>query len=454
MKEYIFLIIISTTFTYIVFPLTKESREISSSDNQTTIIKKLDEINYYVTINIGSEKKNVKSFITQTNSEFYIGGKNTDNHKYDETTSESYNCTNTETISISYSSYVEGLKSTETFYIENDKKEIQEIKNVDFILGTKSKENNMNEGEIGLHLPYNNAPSELNFIFCLKRANIIERYYWYFDFDDFSKGKGKMVVGGFPHDLNIKKYNESNKIEIRGLNRGYTVNWGFFFSNIYYDEPYILISKDVEGQIEFNKGLISAPIDVAKNLEESFFNKYLGNNICFKKEIANEWFYYCKKNKKFNIKEFRSIYLKSTDLEIIFELDYEDLFYYKNNYYLFLITFKGKIWNLGELFYKKYYIFYNQDSKTCGYYKGMEQEKKKNNDNNNGSKNLLLYILLVLILISVIVVGIIFYWKKGPRRKKANELDDDNYDYEPQNKDVSEDKANTLVDDKSNNDYY
>ena len=56
MKEYIFLIIISTTFTYIVFPLTKESREISSSDNQTTIIKKLDEINYYVTINIGSEK--------------------------------------------------------------------------------------------------------------------------------------------------------------------------------------------------------------------------------------------------------------------------------------------------------------------------------------------------------------------------------------------------------------
>ena len=169
--------------------------------------------------------------------------------------------------------------------------------------------------------------------------------------------------------------------------------------------------------------------------------------------MTNEFFYYCKKDKKFDIKEFKSIYLKSADLEIIFELDYKDLFYYNNNYYIFLITFKGEsnIWNLGELFYKKYYIFYNQDSKTLGYYKGMEQEKKKNNDNNNGSKNLLLYILLILILISVIVVGIIVYLKKGPRRQRANELDD-NYDYESQNKDVSEDKAKQFIDGKNNND--
>ena len=180
---------------------------------------------------------------------------------------------------------------------------MQEIKNVDFILGTKSKENNINEGEIGLHLPYNNNTSpELNFIFCLKRANIINRYSWYFDFDDFSKGKGKMVVDGFPHDLNIKKYNESNKVEIPALDRTYTVNWGFFFPNIYYDESYISLSKEVDGQIEFNKGLISAPVNAAKNLEESFFNKYLEKNICFKIELINELFYYCKKNKKFNVK--------------------------------------------------------------------------------------------------------------------------------------------------------
>ena len=455
MKEIIFLIIISTTFTYLVFPLIKESREITSSDNQTIIIKKLDEINFYVTINIGSEKKNVKAFITQANSDFCIGGQNTKNHKYDETSSESYNCTNTGKISLSYSSYEEGLLSTETFYIENEKKEIQEIKNVDFILGTRSKESNINEGEIGLHLPYNNASPELNFVFCLKRTKIINSYYWYFDFDDFSNGNGKMVVDGFPHDLNPKIYNESNKIEIKGLNRGYTVNWGFFFTNIYYDESYISISNEVEGQIEFNKGLISAPSDAAKNLEESFFNKYLEKDICFKIEkLTNEFFYYCKKDKKFDIKEFKSIYLKSADLEIIFELDYKDLFYYNNNYYIFLITFKGEsnIWNLGELFYKKYYIFYNQDSKNIGYYKGMEQEKKKSKDKDKINYFLLIFILLFLILIGVIIVGIIFYLKKGPRKNRANELDDDNYSYEV-NPNDSEDKINKLIDEKNNNNY-
>ena len=206
-------------------------------------------------------------------------------------------------MSLSYSSYLEGLRSTETFYIKNGKKEIQEIKNVDFILGTESKENNENEGEMGLHLPINNCSPELNFIFCLKRANITNSYYWYFDFDDFSNGNGKMIVDGFPHDVNMKKYNKNNKVEIGGINRGYTINWGFYFSNIYYDEPYISISKEnnIEGQIEFNKGLILAPFEAAKKFEDLFFNEYIDKKICFKIEEITEMFYYCQKDKKFNV---------------------------------------------------------------------------------------------------------------------------------------------------------
>ena len=247
-----------------------------------------------------------------------------------------------------------------------------------------------------------------------------------------------MVVDGFPHDLNIKKYNQSNKVEIHALNRSYTFNWGFFFSNIYYDESYISLSKEVEGQIEFNKGLISAPIDVAKNLEESFFNKYLGKNICFKKELANEWFYYCKKNKKFNIKEFRSIYLKSTDLEIIFELDYEDLFYEKNNKLYFLICFETdkpednkfneiSEWIFGKPFMKKYQFSFDVENRIIRFYENLNgyiHNTTKNTNLKYTYSNILLsiknipFIIFFLFIVFLSFLYILKYSKNG--KKKSN----------------------------------
>ena len=115
-------------------------------------------------------------------------------------------------------------------------------------------------------------------------------------------------------------------------------------------------------------------------------------------------------------------------MQTIFELNYNDLFYYKDDYIYFLLLFQGSSWTFGELFLKKYYLVFNQDSKTIGYYMNIEEERSINNDNSdneNKDKINLFHILLILILASIIVVGIILYTKKGKRKNRANELDDD-----------------------------
>lgn len=448
MKEYIFIFLISTTFSYLTFPLNVEVQEITNKDNQTDIIKKLQDRKLYITMNIGSEKSNVKTYIVLSKNELYIAGKNVKNHKYDESASISYNCTDCSKINFNYAMYKEGIFSIESFNIKNGEGKEQTVNNISFILGVSSNWENPLEGEIGLHMPYPGSFKDYNFILNLKQANATKSYNWYLDFDNFSNGGGKLVVDGFPHELNEKLYKKEKFASIEAINSGYTYNWGIIFDSIYYNEQTFELSKDLKTSFEFDFGLISAPNNVAKTLENSFFNKYISKNICFRNYfgVYKESFIYCKNTKEFNPKEFQSIYFKSIKLEIIFELDYQDLFYYKDDFVYFLITFKEgeSLWRLGEVFLKKYYIVFNQDSKTMGYYQGMEKEKERISESSFDIKYFFLIVILVLILVALIVVAILFYKKRGPRKTRANELDDDDFDYQAKN-DENENKKISLI---------
>ena len=448
MKKYIFLFLISTVFSYLIFPLNVEVQEITNKDNQTDIIKKLQNRKLYITMNIGSEKVNVKAYIVLSKNELYIAGKNIKNHQYDESTSVSYNCTDCTKKTFDYAMYREGVFSIESFNIKNGENKEQTVNNISFILGVNSTWENPLEGEIGLHMPYPGSFENYNFILNLKLTNATKSYNWYLDFDNFSNGGGKLVVDGFPHDLNEKLYNKDKFATIPAINSGYTYNWGIVFDNIYYNDQTIELTKVLKTSFEFDFGLISAPNDVAKMLEKNFFSKYISNNICFRNYfgVYKESFFYCKNTKEFNPKEFQSIYFKSNKLEIIFELDYQDLFYYKDDFVYFLITFKegDTLWRLGEVFLKKYYIIFNQDSKTMGYYQGMEKEKTPYKESSFDIKYFFIIVVLVLILISLIVVAILYYKKRGPRKIRANELDDDDYDYQAKNEE-NENKKISLI---------
>ena len=75
---------------------------------------------------------------------------------------------------------------------------------------------------------------------------------------------------------------------------------------------------------------------------------------------------------------------------------------------------------------KKYSLVYDLDKKIIGTYIGNKEEEGKNPIN--------LTLLILLIALGILVIGliifIIFYLKK-PRKIRASELNDDNYEYFP-----------------------
>ena len=454
MKIFLSLFLISSIFSYIIFPLKKDKLTMPSTNNQTDIFSTLRESKLFITLNIGSKKIKIKTFLIQNKTELIISGHNIKNHKYDESESLTYNSTNNKKVSFQYGMYKEGILSKDNFNILKDNNELI-TSNIDFILATESSTTYdiIREGEIGLHLPLLQSIPEYNLIMSLKKNNVTQSYNWYLDFDNFEKGEGKMVVDGFPHTLHNNKYLEGNFVKINAINNNYAVVWGLIFSNIYYGEQNLKINNEEKVYFEFDYGIITAPKDIGEILESLFFAEYISQNKCFKQKygVYGNYFFYCKKDEKLNIENFESIYFTSTDLNIIFELDYQDLFYSDDKYVYLMIEFSknSKIWTFGEIFLKKYYIVFNQGEKTLGYYTKMEKSKEtknKNNDNNNSSYNKLVFIVLVIIFIIVIIsFGIYIYKNKKPRKKKANELDDE-YNYEARFNELEKNKNGFLND--------
>jgi hypothetical protein len=199
-----------------------------------------------------------------------------------------------------------------------------------------------------------------------------------------------------------------------------------------------------------------------------------------------------------DLEKFPPLNFKNRILRFIFTLDYKDLFSLTNDkkYYIFKIMIvnvysgneDGGQWVLGLPFWKKYQFSFDTDNKLIYFYnkdgnfldelsedeyeyndnKEETKDKTKNNDedknkidsdisNNktNDSKNdnsqkyinieiktLVLLIILIIVFICLLVFLIIILikkilFKKGfvlKRIKKANELNDDEFDYSSNNK--------------------
>ena len=436
LKNIIFIIIVSFIYSYISFPLFINERNLSSMDTPKQFIEKLKSSESYIMINIGSQKANVKCYLNNYITELMIAGEGVRNHKYNESNSESYNCTYCINKEYSDGWYKEGVISTEDFYVQNNVSEMGVVHKMKFILAKYSIFMDPPEGICGLQLPKFGSDPDYNLIRSLKKANVTNSYNWFLDYNSFQNGSPKMIIDAFPHDLYNKKYNSEKFITSKAISLNVLYNypiWALQFSDIYYNNIKMdLSSKDSKlAIIQFDFGIIVAPNETGIILEQQFFEKYYNENICFKNSLSIETFIYCKKN-KFDIKKFKSIYLKNVEMNIIFELSYEDLFYSSNEYIFFLIIFRRDgNWIFGELFLKKYYLTYNQDDKTIGYYQGMEkkiEDEINNNDNKNQFSINLTHILLLIIIIILIIIGIIIYTKKGNRKKRANELNDD-YEY-------------------------
>ena len=315
--------------------------------------------------------------------------------------------------------YAKGYKIYESIYI-NEK----EIKNISLILATAV---NYNEsGALGLRLVDSlEYGYDLSFIYQMKKQLNLDSTSFVIRYKN--DNEGDLIIGAYPH-MYDDNYSEKNFYQTKAGTIGKDVDWILNFDIIRYNNKSIGY-KNRQGFTQIEFGLIQAPFRFKKYFNDTFFK-----NRCTEKfnEKRNITILHCDHN--FEIKEFKNLTFVLKDISLEFTFTYEDLFIKKDNEYIFGIVFdenkdnNDATWILGKLFMKKYSLVYDLDKKIIGTYIG----NKKEDEEGKNPINLTLLILLIAlgILVISLIIFIIFYFKK-PRKIRAAELNDDNYEYFP-----------------------
>lgn len=166
-------------------------------------------------------------------------------------------------------------------------------------------------------------------------------------------------------------------------------------------------------------------------------------------------FYSCKANNKNEIKEkFPTLYFHHQEFNYKFELNFNDLFYIKNDIMYFLIYFEqspknddkysqASEWILGKPFLQKYQFSFDVENKNIFFYDNIKEQSEKNGHlKTNNAKYIeqlmpskkLVIISLSLFIIFVFLFCASFYIQKtfrkdnvkrsGSKDKKYKELEE------------------------------
>ena len=122
-------------------------------------------------------------------------------------------------------------------------------------------------------------------------------------------------------------------------------------------------------------------------------------------------------------------------MNYIFYLDENDLWIEKGNYKYFIILERNVYnsgWCFGKPFFEKYSMIFDYDNSQIGLYTKILNDKS-DDKNDLGKNNIILYILVIIGLL--IIIGFLVFWLikcyiNLPRKKRANELIDENFEYE------------------------
>ena len=348
--------------------------------------------------------------------------------------------------------------SSENFEFFSDLKQSKKnlYKKINFLLDIKTSETEKPIcADLGLKILNKYDNEKYNFINNLKNNNYISDYYVSFQFDskykpydDYSNINGQLIIGELPHIYNKDKYNIK---QYKNILTYISSNDGF----IYYEfSPSITKCIIKDGEIteleneekekiiltlDLDFGLITGPTFYQNYIENVFFNKSEINKIC-QRNLGNVNYldyvvFICDNEVKNKFNKFPKLEFYHKDLNYTFEFNYEDLFMYKDNKYYFKIIFSTlgelKQWRFGIHFFLKYQLVFDQDSKSIGIY---DENILIDENNKNGKNSFWTIFAIGLIILLTIVLGIpgFFIYKvyiSKNKRKKANELDDDGYDY-------------------------
>ena len=281
--------------------------------------------------------------------------------------------------------------------------------------------------------------NEMNFIQqIIKNLNSSDKTF-VFKYSNKTSDEGLIIIGDIPHNILSNEFNEKNLIS---FNAGNNNIWSIRVDNIIF-EGYNINTSAIYNKVEIAittefDGLLFPEFYITQ-LNNIFFNKYYKNNTCMNKTkyVYNKYYtiFSCNGNYfgKYDIKQFPRISFIDYRTNLNFSFEGEELFYFRDGrYYLkiYQATTKVGLIEFGRIFLKKYLTVFDFGNKLISFYKKEEAKDNKNDGENNLWKILLIVFLgsIISFLILGIFIGKTIYQK---RKKRVNELDDDDYLYNP-----------------------
>lgn len=302
---------------------------------------------------------------------------------------------------------------------------------------------------------------ERTFFEKLKKRGLTKGYFWsiFYNSPKYKKeDEATLLIGCLPHEINTDfsyykngYFNKNNqrtvKIEMRSLYIENIFDIDFIYGYEGSNQKKIIngfplgITDYKEIKLDYLSGAVRGPTNL-KPYYHRVFEEYILKGQCFNNTLTpyktSESFYYCKNDKNV-ISKIKSVFpgvnFRSQDLEYNFTLEADDLFIEENGYVYCLLYFsyyKEKNWIMGKPFLKKYQFTINYDEKYISYYRN---ENKNNETIFFGiGVGVFVTVIILTIIIVAIVCGILFkfcIYDKYVRKKRANELDDADFDYTP-----------------------
>ena len=227
------------------------------------------------------------------------------------------------------------------------------------------------------------------------------------------------------------------------------LGWIIEFTNYYFLKDGTKISLNltnfnnkIKGWFWFDLNFIIGTQDYLNSIKKNYFNNYSKKCMSekFQKRYTVIW---C--DKDFDTKDFPTLYFQNSEYNYIFELTNKDLFEIRGDKKYFLIVFDSLSnypWKLGKIFLKKYFFNFETDSKQIGFYNNLINDEPDNSDKYNSGFKLWLWFLWSGL---IIIVGFGGFFignniRKKNRKKRANELDDEDYEYKQKNIDNKKDE--------------
>ena len=316
-------------------------------------------------------------------------------------------------------------------------------------------------GVIGLSINDSMAYTLRSFLSELKLTNLINDYYFFFDYEKFyplnSIIKGNLILGDLPHNIFPDKYSKEDFVTMKKTSSSsfWTHNMNKIEVQTNNTKKDIQITNTkVHTFYEFYN--VIGTLEFINQIKELFLDELIENKKCFRGKFTQNLFsyddinfFYCDISvENILIQNLSGIKFYSKDFDYTFELTKDELYYKKGKYIYLTVLYFNHLYNdwiVGQMFTSKYNFVFNTDTREIGFYKKVNNViHNDNTDNNNNSdgnslingenKVKMLTIIIIVsscLLIIGIVIGLVIGIKflKNKRKKRADELIDDEYEY-------------------------